>query len=187
MSADLVHVDPNATRPAESEAVAPSAVMALRQVIAQLDTQRSELAEAGDIDSLAHGLAQVRQILGDLRTLASGIEDDVVALMPAKTYTVEGVGTLERRRGSDRKRWQSDDLVTRLVTEALVDENGEVRHSTPVEGAAAAVGVLLACAPFTASMGWRVTALRDHGIDPDEWCEVTPGRTSVQIHGEQDQ
>ena len=176
---DLVPVTP----------IVPSAVQTLREQIAAADTQRQALVEAGDLDALAAGLAQLRQITADMRLLAQAVEDDVVSLMPDKRYTLQGVGTLERRKGTDRRQWDSLELARLLVLAELVDPaTGEIdRTGDPVEVVGRVVAALVACAPFTSSMGWRVTALRDRGINPDEWATTTPGRTTVQIHGEQEQ
>jgi len=35
--------------------------------------------------------------------------------------------------------------------------------------------------PLTASLGWRVTALKELGIDPDTYGEATYGRHTIQI------
>lgn len=159
----------------------------IRHLVMVGDVERRKLAEAGDVEGLAWGLVrlkQVRQLLSDLLT---EVEADVFALMPEKKRTVIGVGTLEKRTGSARKKWESTDLVKHLIRLALdPDQTGEI-PSSPVEAVDQVVSVLTECAPFTPSMQWRATALRDRGVDPDDWCEVSPGRQSVQIHGEVDQ
>jgi hypothetical protein len=43
------------------------------------------------------------------------------------------------------------------------------------------IDTLKAVLPFTASLGWRVTALKELGIDVSEYSEATYGRQTVQI------
>lgn len=160
--------------------VADDPLSDLRRIIADLDAQRADLAAAGDLDRLAAGLAAVRKITGDLRDLAAGIETDVAALMPDKQVEIPGVGVIERRKGTDRRKWQSEDLLRTLIRDELDDGTGEL--PSPAETLDRVLGVVTACMPVTGSLGWRVTALRERGIDPDEWAECTPGRVSVQIH-----
>lgn len=158
-----------------------SLVDALRYAIAQADTQRKALVDSGDVDSLAVGLRDLRRITADLRILTTATEDDLARLMPAKILTVEGVGTFERRKGTDRKKWQSEDLLAHVIRRAAVDETtGEVFPADVT--LARLLEVLPSVVPFTGSLGWRVTALRALGIDPDQWCETAPGRTAVQLH-----
>jgi hypothetical protein len=150
--------------------------------ITALDAQRAELAAAGETGMLAFGLDRIRELRRQLGDLERAVEADVATLMDGKTETVDGLGTLERRRGTDRKAWQSDDLLKLIVRQAVDPEGtGEVA-GTPIEVLGRVLEAITDCVPVTPSLGWRVTALRSHGVDPDEWCETKPGRTSVQIH-----
>lgn len=87
------------------EAAEPSTLVELRRIIAAVDTERATLVEAGDLNRLAYGLGQMRTLLSDLRILAGAIEDDVARMMPAKTVDIDGLGRIERRRGTDRRAW----------------------------------------------------------------------------------
>ena len=156
----------------------------LRQIIGQLDAARAELVAAGRRDDLAVGLAQLRTLLADLRILANAVEDDVVALLgDDRAADVAGLGRIERKRGTDRRAWDWDLLLPRLIRLALdPDDTGEIGTAADVvqEMRALLVDVI----GLTPSRGPRVTPLRAMGLDPDEWCETKPGRTTVQIHGE---
>jgi hypothetical protein len=159
----------------------PDMIEDWRTTVEVLDGFRSKLAEVGDTPRLAFGLDRVRELRRILGDLERAIEGDVATLMDGKTETVDGLGTLERRKGTDRKAWQSDDLLRRLVRDAVDPEHtGEMPSASEVLDAV--VSTVTECAPITGSLGWRVTALKARGIDPDEWCESKPGRTSVQIH-----
>lgn len=136
----------------------------------------------GDLTELATLLHHLRNDIRHLQILARDIEAEVVDLMPGKTAELDGLPVIEVRGGSIRKKWQSEDLVPVLIRKALdPDGTGELPTS-PIDAAHAVADVLTACAPFTPSMGWRVGALRDRGLDPDEWCESTPGRKTIQFH-----
>lgn len=167
------------------ERVSPPSTDITDPLIAALthaNDRRAELAEAGDWESLGWGLDRLTEIHRQLSELVAAIESDVYELMPEKRGTIDHLGTLEKKRGSNRKKWQSDRLVTRLVRAALDPEGTGELPDSPYEAVDTVVSTLTACAPFTGSMGWRVTALKERGIDPDEWCESTPGRQSIQIH-----
>jgi hypothetical protein len=153
----------------------------LREAILAVDDQRQQLAEQGDLDNLARGLVQLKTLLGDLRQLSQAVEDDVARLMPAKRVEVEGVGAIEKRKGTDRKSWQWDDLLPVLVRLYLDPElTGELPSSSEaVERMRALITEVIGVTP---SKGPRLTPLRAAGIDPDEYAETSPGRTTVQIH-----
>lgn len=142
----------------------------LDSFIDQAHADAIRLQERGDVVGLGDGLERLRAILAKLRDLEREVEDMTAGLMDRKVIVEEGIG-MERRQGKDRRAWQSEELLRRLVGDRLVDpETGENLYETLIE-----------CVPFTGSLGWRVTALRKHGIDPEEWCDETPGRVSVRV------
>jgi hypothetical protein len=159
----------------------PDVIEQWRTAIDALDWERGELAKAGDTPSLAFGLDRIRELRRQLSDLERAVEADVATLMDGKTETIDGLGTLERRRGTDRKAWQSEELLHRIIRDA-VDPDGSGELPSPGALLAAVQMAITDCVPITGSLGWRVTALKARGIDPDEWCETKPGRTAVQIH-----
>lgn len=151
--------------------------------IREADLMRQSLADAADWETLSWGLDRLKTITAELRDLAKAVEADVANLLPGK-QTVEGLGTIEVRHSTIRRNWDSTGLAKSLAARALVDPaTGEMIAGTATEAAEAVLSELSACAPFTGSMGWRVSALRDRGYEVDEWCEVDGSRTSVQIRG----
>lgn len=158
----------------------PDVVLALRQALAQADEQVTALAEAGEWEALAYGLHALLPLKRDISDLARRAEDALAASMPAKEVRdLPGLPPFERRKGSDRKAWQSADLLREIVHQHrhVNPETGEITVDTD-----ALLDALKAAVPFTGSLGWRVKALRELGLDPDEWCETKPGRVAIQWH-----
>lgn len=149
----------------------------LRNAIMQADTGRAGLALAGDYTQLLKGLLYLKDIKADLDTLIRACEDDITTLMPEKKMFIDDVGTVERRTSSTRK-WQSDDLL-RHITRSTLDPQGTGEVS--INNVVTLIDTLKAVLPFTASLGWRVTALKELGIDVTEYSEATYGRQTVQI------
>lgn len=162
-----------------------TALRMLRAAIGHADEARRQLAEAGDWEALAWALSAVRALARDLRTLERATVEDVATTLPEKRVTIDGLGTVERRKASVRRAWQSEDLFRSVLARALVDEDtGEILAGSTLEVAETIGSEVLACMPVTPSMGWRLTALRARGMDPEDWCETTPGPASITIHGD---
>ncbi len=85
---------------------------------------------------------------------------------------VEGIGSIEVRRSKDRKAWEHDRLGSAVIDANLAATEGELPDPFTISR-----WVLDAAAPSY----WRTGVLKKLGLDPDEYCESIPGRTSVQI------
>lgn len=154
----------------------------LRQAIARLDAERDQLAEAGNLDTLAVGLAQLRLLAKDLRTLTEAVEADVANMMPAKTHEIDGFGVLEVRTSTTRNQWQWESLWPALVRLTLDPEGtGELPELPTV--VASMTSLVEQVIGLTGSKGPRLTQLRALGFDPDEWSSIGRTKQSVQIHG----
>ena len=152
----------------------------LSAALATVDTRRVELADAGDWQALAYGLAGLATITDELKVLAGALEADLERLLPTSREVVDGLGIVERRSSTTRKKWRSEDLLGHVIRLAVdPDATGEL-PAVP-ELLARLRSTLAATVPFTGSLAWRVTALRELGLDPDEWCDTEPGKTSIQI------
>lgn len=145
------------------------------------------LAEAGwsgySRTELAHMLAQVEDIGRQARYLKELVTEALVAAMGGdRKADIAGLGVVEVRGGRKRTKWDTTELARHIANRALVDlDTGELKASTLAEAADLVLTELVACAPMTPSMAWRVGALRDRDIDPDEWCESVPAPPTVQI------
>lgn len=101
---------------------------------------------------------------------------------------IEGVGVVEIKRGVDRKAWDRRALLRAVLDSRRAPDpvTGEMVGSD--SGRAVVDDEFVSCSQDLSRVldVWnlgapRVTALRERGIDPGEFCETTPGRTTVVI------
>ena len=149
----------------------------IRSALLLADKMREELVATGDWLQLCVAIEGLKKIKADLDTLIRSCEHDAANLLPEKKVSVDGFGVIEKRTSTSRK-WESEDLLMTLCRSILDPEGtGEIQSSRVPE----LIRVLKSVMPLTASLGWRVTALKELGIDPDSFSELTFGRQSVQI------
>jgi hypothetical protein len=155
----------------------PEIVKVFNRALLDADELRQELADAGDYTSLAYGLVAFKDLKANLDILVRAIEDDVAAHLPAKKHTIEGLGTFERRSTTSRK-WDSEGLMQYMVRDVLdPDRTGEVNYDRIWD----LIEALKAVLPLTASLGWRVTALKELGMPVDNFAETTYGRQTISV------
>lgn len=129
------------------------------------------------VDRAVSDLADLRAAVATLRDHEAELTDWLAAALGSNTITVDGVGVVQVRHATDRRAWDNDALI-RLVIARGRDERRVDESTGEYESEGEAVGrALTECA----RPSWRVTALRARGIDPSEYCESTPGKTSVVI------
>lgn len=151
--------------------------VALRQSILAADDIRRELVEAGNWEAITCAIVELKKIKQDVDILLRQAEEDVAALLPAKKVVLDGVGLIEKRTASSRK-WDSEALLARIVRAKMdPDGTGEIT----LDNVFAMLDTLKKVLPLTGSLGWRVTAIKDEGFDPNEFSEQTLGRSSIQI------
>lgn len=150
-------------------------LQAFQTALLDVDDLRQQLAQDGDWLSLAIGLKNMTELKNQLTVVLQAIEKDIYELMPEKKQVIQGLGTLEKRR-SNTKKWESERLLRDIVKDRLYNEDGEVHPGTM-----ALIETLEKVLPITASLGWRTTALKEQGFDPDEYCDVTWGRQTISI------
>lgn len=115
-------------------------------------------------------LEDANRVLAMIRgDLARRIGDE----LPEKQWTIEGLGTVERHYRKSRTEWRKDELLRDVLDVRIVDEQtGELRFATPLEKV---LYVWNLPAP-------RTTALRELGLDPDDYCHAEPGGVNLQLH-----
>lgn len=130
-----------------------------------------------DIDQAVRDLWDLRSTIEALRSWEYLLTEFLSDGLGRNVIDVDGVGRVEVKRGANRKQWDHDALI-RLVIARGRDERAVSLDGEPLESEGEAVGrVLMECA----RPEWRLTPLRDRQIDPDEFCEVSPGRVNVVI------
>jgi len=123
-------------------------------------------------------LAFVRHV----RTRLGDAEEELVRFLAdvlpwGQTTGFDGIGAATVRGGSTRTRWKHDELIPK-VAERIADEMGY-----PVGPIREVIDRWLSCA----SPSWKLgkaedgSGIRGLGLDPDEFCEKTPGPPRVDL------
>jgi len=132
----------------------------IRLTINTADGAAASLSAAELVRLLRH-LTDVRAELG---ALESEVKRRLMQAM-GDEWAVETDGIrVERREPKLKPRWDSGALVGVLVRRAIdPDGTGEVEPGQ-MAMVQPVIDELIACAPFTASLGWRKTALKERGL-----------------------
>lgn len=144
--------------------------MLLTECVRDLDREVRD--EDFDLDTGLICLAMIEEANRHLATLRHDLTQRMAEQMGSKRVTIEGAGTFERHRKTDRKSWDTDALLHHVLDTRLVNPNtGEVKDETPLEKVLAVWNL---GAP-------RVTVLRERGLDPDEFAQVQRGGWQIQV------
>lgn len=144
---------------------------------------------ADDCHPHAESLARLLDMLYRTKTILGDtcqyVEDLLVDAMPNKTLEVEGIGVLTSRTGAKRTKWDHDSLTSKAaekMAEQLEAEEGEMVWRDTGEGVnpRSLLAELLREFRTMATPSWKLTGLRQHGIDPDEYCETSWGRKTIE-------
>ncbi len=140
-----------------------------------------------DLDRAAVELVELREVREALNEWEDVLVTFIADSLGSNIGEVDGVGRLEVRRGRDRKTWDRRDLLRRVLDSRMPPSpDGEVDPTddgqAEVDGETVSVSQDLGRVMHVWNLGApRVTALRARGIDPDEFCESTPGKLSVIV------
>ena len=114
------------------------------------------------IEEAARNVSRIRD------ELAKKLADEMID----KRVTVDGLGTFEKHGKRDRKKWDRDALLRDVLDTRIVDPNtGEVMDATPLDKV---LHVWNLGTP-------RLTALRDRGLDPEDYCESEFAGFTIQL------
>lgn len=132
-------------------------------------------------DSLALLLALIDQSAADLLAHRNTVERTLLDLLeynePTPLRGMDG-WSVRKMGGSARKSWQHDDLGNIVAQVAAVDP---ATGDMPTERLAFAKDVVAKVLAAAAPSYWRVGVLKSYGIQPDNYCEKSKGRYSVQV------
>ena len=118
----------------------------------------------------------------EVTRLFASMQDEVVDLVgfTAAPISIEGA-TIEVKSGSSRKAWDhqslAEDVAQRIYESSIDIDTGEVKKN-PKE-------MMSDMLKYGAVSYWRVGALKDLNIDPDEYCEVSPPKTNLIVRRQQ--
>lgn len=124
----------------------------------------------------------VVQLLNSVRTLRKAladIESSVEATAVQRlAYGETQVGDLlvEVRSSRKRSEWRHDDLAWRVCQDLAFDDDG-----TQIDGVAEVVDKVRNRLLLCARPEWRMTPLKDLGINPDDYSLAGESRKTVQI------
>lgn len=124
------------------------------------------------VDQAAAVYVQLIDVQRELAAVMSLLTHGFAETLGERETTIDGVGTLRRRARKDRTKWQKDDLLRAVLDSRVVNtDTGEVTDETPLDKVLAVWNL---AAP-------RTTALRDRGIDPDEFCASEWGGWTIEV------
>jgi hypothetical protein len=133
------------------------------------DNGPEAIADTLEADLIA--LAMIKEARANLAVAERDLEQVLAKSMTSKTVVVEGAGTFERSKKKDRTQWQKDELLSAVLDSRLFNPHtGELKEETPLERVLAVFNLP---AP-------RITALRDRGIDADQFCHVEDAGYSIR-------
>ena len=145
----------------------------VRKDIAALDTA---VSEGGDLVDLALALDELRAARAELDITLAELEAGVVRAMGDRWETsIDGLGGIKVHGGKKRSRWRHDDLFPLALRQAR--RVGPLPDTAESEAETALRVVRAAVQPAY----WRAKVLKGWGLDPDEFCEVSWGRKTVEI------
>lgn len=148
------------------------------------------------VDQAAAVYVQLVDVQRELAAVMSLLTHGFAESLGERETTIDGIGTFRRRGRKDRTKWQKDDLLRAVLNSRAVDftgsqalntETGEVvdRETGEIIDESAVVFVdetpldkVLAVWNLAAP---RTTALKDRGIDPDEFCTSEWGGWTIEV------
>lgn len=162
---------------------AAAALARAESALVDLDDALREWDRTGlEVKDRAALWLRLRELAKQFCILRDQLNRELAQAMPTKKVEVPGLGLLERMAGCDRRNWDHQ-LVASAVL-AAVEEQPELRCD-PETGELMPIGealvrwLLEACLP-----GWRVTGLRQIGLDPDRYCDQVEKPATVILRGE---
>ncbi len=132
--------------------------------------------ESMTVEETATSLMILRDAIGLLRQCEAGAERWIARCFREEGWDVQhelpGIGMVEVRRSKDRKAWQHDRVQSDWLNALMTARGGE--HLDPAE-------VRDEFLKVASISGYKVTGLRELELDPDDYCESSPGTPRVVL------
>jgi len=139
----------------------------LRRFFDLLDAEAH--SHEGDPVALSQALARLEALAADIRFVKDTVRRltaEALAAERVRRLTVSGVATVEATTEVSRSEWRHRDLLSKMLdVSALVVIDGDTGVRFDCDEAAD-----LILAWFRPE--WRMTPLREAGVDPDDFCAV---------------
>lgn len=172
---------------APAEAVLADPLEHLAHAVRYLAQRLPELREActdPEATDMAELLAQIQAARTELVALERETEAALVRAMTSDMVCTPRL-RVERKRSRDRTAWDHDgwrhDARQQVLRKAgllgaqVLTKDGELLDKGALHAVLAQVQQVQGSGPP------KVTALRSLGLDPMDYCETSPGRTTVQV------
>lgn len=145
------------------------ALLAAYDAVNRADLESIEAEGSTDVNSLYRAKQTADQLNRDLANIRQRLDSSLGEAMAGYEVVVDGA-VLRRHHRKSRTKWNTDDLLRCVLDSRIVDKDtGEVLEESPLDRV---LHVWNLPAP-------RASALKQRGIDVDEFCttEVKPGWT----------
>jgi hypothetical protein len=128
------------------------------------------------VDEAVEALSVVKELIGRQRQLEAALERWVAECFKAEGWRdpqeFPGLGLVEVRRSKNRRAWDHDSLARDWLNTYMEGRGGEAPDPFDV----------VADFRKVAGIGsWKVTGLREYGIDAADYCDESPGTPTVSI------
>lgn len=149
-----------------------AAILVLDNALEEFQDEQPSAEEA------AMALAALHAIKGNFAAVYERMEYIVSTSMGSTPEVVLADGIkIEKRYGASRKSWQHKDLahvVASRISDMSVDmDTGERLMSTE--------DMIVKVLDYVQPSYWRIKELNNIGINPDRFCEVSEGKTSIIV------
>lgn len=154
-----------------------AAVESVQAAVENLDAVSHEF-NSTTVEEAAVSLAEVQAAIVRLRRLEAGLE-----LWVAECFRAEGwksneprelpLGSVEVRRSTTRRAWDHQGLRRDFLNAYLDRNGGEAPDPFTV------VEDFLKVASIN---GWKVTGLREYGLEANDYCDHEPGTPKVVVN-----
>lgn len=141
----------------------------------RLELYCAHLDDVGFAESAVQ-LRRLRTVVNVLRLCDSAIETHLAAMWRREKLKqpveVPDAGLVDVRRSAVRKQWNHENVARDIIGVLATSNHGVMPDGFTVRDAIMqAVGVSY----------WRTNVLKDMGLDPDDYCQRTPGTLKVTI------
>ena len=133
--------------------------------------------DGSPIDGACEMLVHINNLKKDIAIIYDDMAHIIAERMPESMIFLSDGTEVERKQSADRKAWDHKGLaevVANKISQMAVDmDTGEVTL-TPNE-------MMVKMLDYAAPSYWRVGELGKIGVNPNQYCEVSEGKTSIVI------